>query len=149
MKRLLFVVFSAGFCFLATAQDTLRNEEPRPRSHDFSYKSKWEYYEIRDTIAARVIEHYPAMTLCGVVMVASMSIVVTETGDTIRVIDICNLSFFNPGQAVRIAPAEKMESWCCTPFTLKQNEKTKEFEPVHSDVNILKTTWGRVVAISD
>ena len=116
------------------------------KPHDFSYKEKWKHFILNDTIEAKILNHQPADGSCGGYSFASMTIVLTKEGDTIRVIDMCNTSTgYKAGRTIRIAPAEKQNSTSMTPFTLTENVKTQRFEPNSLDLLVLKTTWGKLL----
>jgi len=137
-------------CFLlisgtAFSQDTLntikRFEYVEP--HDFSYEKEWDYFILEDTIVVKIIDHLSAPSACGVYATASMSIAQTEMGDTIRIIEMCNVSDkYKKGHMMKVAPADKPLFGLITPFTLIENPKTKKFEPSTFDLTVLKTTWG-------
>lgn len=132
----------------AFSQDTLKTVKRSDlgEPHDFSYEKKWEYFKLTDTIVVTIIDHLPAPVACGVLATASMTIVKTEKGDTIRIIDMCNISDkYKKVQTTKVAPADKPPFGLTTPFTLTENPKTKKFEPSIFDMTVIKTTWGDLV----
>lgn len=126
------------------SQDTLRTIVKSDL--DFSYRNNWVYIELKDTMVVEIIDHVPAPAPCGIFATASVTIVRTEGGDTIRIISLCNTSDkYKKGQTFKVAPAVKPPFGVLTPFTLSENPKTKEFEPSVFDLTILRTAWGELL----
>jgi hypothetical protein len=110
----------------------------------------WEYFELKDTIIVSILDHEPAPVDCGRVASASITIVIMEKGDTIRVIGMCNTSNkYKKGQQIKIVPSSKPLSHLMLPMKLRDNPKTKKAEQFQSyfDLNILKSTWGVLIEI--
>lgn len=145
MTTRIFILWFLLNSVAAFSQDTLKTikRSDLGEPHDFSYKKRWDYFKLADTIVVTIIDHLPAPAACGVLATASMTIVKTEKGDTIRIIDMCNISDkYRKGQIVKVAPADKPPFGLTTAFTLTENPKTKKFEPSTFDLIVLKTTWG-------
>lgn len=111
-----------------------------PEPNDFSYKKKWQYFMLEDTIIVKVIQYFPLLTACGVYFGASMTIARTNTGDTIRILDLCNMSTYKEGQILKVGPSPAFDY--SGPFTLIENPVTGKMEPSIFDLTVLKTTWG-------
>ena len=152
MRKTLFIIFITILYVNAQGQskDSLKNNyssEP----HDFSYMNKWKYLRLKKTILVTILDHKPADVACGVLLTASETIVLTQKGDTIRILDLCNLNTYKKGQTVKIEPQKRLicedkEKNCwATPFTLIENPKTGKFEPNKYDVTVFKTTYGKII----
>jgi hypothetical protein len=127
------------------SQDTLKTIELSDLGapHDFSYEKNWTFFKLADTIVVTIIDHLPAPAACGVLATASMTIVQTEKGDTIRILDLCNVSDkYKKGETIVVAPADKPSFGVMTPFTLRENPDTKKLEPSSFDLMVLRKTWG-------
>lgn len=144
-------LFIACFLFinvLAFGQDTLKAGKPVDlgKPTDFGYKHKWQYFKLEDTLVAKVIQHLPAPAYCGILATASITIVETQKGDIIRILDMCNVSNqYKAAQKIKIVPASKPSFGLATAVTLKENPKTKKLEPSDFDLSVLKTTWGSLL----
>jgi len=109
------------------------------------YKALWQYYSLTDIIRGTIISHYSAEAFCGMSATGSLSIVKTNS-DTIRVLDLCNMSKINVGSIVTIYPAEKPSFSVSLPTstaTFMRNDTIYE-RPSDADLKILKTTWGQI-----
>jgi hypothetical protein len=148
MARQIFILCFLLISVTAFSQDTLKTikRSDLGEPHDFSFEKKWDYFKLADTMVVTIIDHLPAPAACGVLATASLTIVQTEKGDTIRIIDMCNISDkYKKGQTIKVAPADKPPFGLTTPFTLTENLKTKKFEPSTFDLTVLKTTWGELL----
>lgn len=97
-------------------------------------KKNWTYFELGHTVSGQIIEHHRAIAHCGVLATASLTIVKTDHGDTLRVLDMCNTSRgFKKGQSVKINPDKK------PPFSLSLPPEASVF-----DEKVLRTTWGNL-----
>jgi len=109
------------------------------------YKALWRYFDLKDILQATIISHYPAEAFCGASATGSISIVKINN-DTIRVLDLCNISKIEVGTIVKIYPAEK------PPFAVSLPTSTATFikndtiyeTPSQIDLKILKTYWGQI-----
>lgn len=136
--------------FRAYSQDTIRVEAHRVSDEeiirikeewDFSQEKNWKYFQLRKTLTVTIIQHWPAITNCGVVAVASETIVQTKKRKLIRVLDLCNTQEYKIGQIIKIIPVE---------YSLidKKNLGTgavPDYSPY--DTIVLKTTWGSISVI--
>jgi hypothetical protein len=134
-----------NFCQVTLKTTKLNNTIVHKTSE---YQEKWEYFKLNDTIIAKLIDHIPAPAICGDTQSASLSIVRTENGDTIRVLDLCNQSEkYKLGQIIKVAPiaTPKNSLQITLPFTMQENIISKENEPSTFDLLVLKTTWGKLL----
>ena len=112
---------------------------------DFGFRDKWQYFNLQDTISAKIINHLPSAAHCGTLAFASVTLAETEKGDTIRILDLCNINKnYLVNQIVKISPAEKPNFNVSLPYTMAKNSISKKFEPISTDLKILKTTYGNL-----
>jgi hypothetical protein len=143
MKKsiLLFLLLITANAFSQDTIKTLKKSDLEP--NQFNDQRKWEYFQLEDTIVVKIIDHKPAFAFCGILATASMSIVETEKGDTIRVIDLCNtLDIYKKGQTLKVIPEDKPTFGVSLPFTFGQNTETTEFEYTGFDITVVRTTFG-------
>jgi hypothetical protein len=58
---------------------------------DFSKcRNSWQYFNVIDSLKGTVLFHKMATTECGFLSTASLTLIETVEGDTIRVLDLCN-----------------------------------------------------------
>ncbi len=147
MKRLLFIVSILMIAKSSVGQVTVNDsDKSKTIIHDFSYKKKWEYFTLDDTISGTIIEYNRARMECGVLATAAMTILKTENQDTIRVISLCyTTDKFKAGQNVRVKPFSEPSFGVTLPFTMVWNEKTELYEPTFYDLNVFKTTYGGLI----
>lgn len=114
---------------------------------DSDYKDKWQYFNLQDTVHTTIISHLPATVYCGNMAFGSVSIVKTEANDTIRILNLCNMERYSPGQKVVFKPAEKPNFSVHFSQTTVQyeNKDTLYEQPSAYDLKILKTAWGYAV----
>ena len=94
----------------------------------------WIYFELGHSVSGKIIEHRRAFAHCGVLATTSVTIVKTEQGDTLRVLDMCNTSRgFKKGQSVKVNPVKK------PPFSLSLPTQVSAY-----DEKVLRTTWGKL-----
>lgn len=143
MKKIFFVVIIL-FNVCVFSQDTTKTMKRSDlKLNDFSYKNNWNYFILTDTIEATILEYLPAGVSCGVIASASLTIVKTDYGDTLRIITLCNTSEeFKIGQIVMVIPISKPNFNVVTPISLNLNPTSNEFEPSMFDLTVFKTTWG-------
>ena len=108
----------------------------------FGYYDKWVYFELSNSITGKIINHQPADFGCGIWATASVTIVLTDKSDTIRVVDMCNMLRYKVGQIIKVIPRKKPSFGLYLPLPL-----FKEGYPLSSiyDLTILRTTWGEIV----
>ena len=112
---------------------------------------KWNYFTINDTIQVKIITHVPAQAVCGTSAAASISIVENINGRRFRILNLCNVSkkYFD-NQIIKIIPAKKPEFAVSLPFNYEFIDGYKfKYVPSESDINILDTTWIRIIREED
>lgn len=104
-------------------------------------------FNLHDTINTTIIVHYPVTVGCGTKAFGSVSIVKTEANDTIRILNLCNMEHYKPGQKVVFKPAEKPNfSVHFSQTTVQYENKDTLYEQSSAyDLKILKTAWGYAV----
>ncbi|RTY85909.1 hypothetical protein [Flavobacterium sp. GT3R68] len=142
MKKIT-IIFMFLFTWLSYSQDNSK----RIYEYITSTEKKWKIIKLRDTINAKIIFHIPAQRDCDENLVASMTIVKTQKGDTIRILDLCNSNKFQIDQNIKIAPAQKQSFIkVSVPFSFDENLETKMSEPnLKYDLKVLKTAWGKLI----
>ncbi|WP_419788695.1 hypothetical protein [Mucilaginibacter sp. SP1R1] len=100
----------------------------------FECKKDWQYYTLKDTLYGELIEQQDNGKYCGYVAFASNTIVKTVAGDTIRIIELCNLNKFGRGINVKIIPQEK------PPFDIAVGY-------TQFDCEVKKTYYGKVIKL--
>ena len=154
MQKTWFIFLVFLLCLKTQGQnkDSLRNNYTN-EPHDFSFVDKWKYFKLKRTITIKIIHHTPPLSACGVLMTASSTIALTEKGDTIRILDLCNIRSYKTGQIIKVNPFnynpkcdynKKKNCWII-PFTLIENPLTGKFEPTQFDLTIKKTTYGTLI----
>jgi hypothetical protein len=74
----------------------------------FKCQQKWLYQNLDKSTNGTIIFHKKASGSCGIFSAASVSIIKTEKGDTIRVLEMCNFDKdFSSGSHVSIKPETK------------------------------------------
>jgi len=75
---------------------------------------EWKYQDLSKGLNGLIIFYDQPVVMCGVVSTASVAIIKTDSGDTIRVLTMCNTkkdfsspTAFSTGQSVTITPSEK------------------------------------------
>jgi hypothetical protein len=102
----------------------------------------WEYFVLEKEISVKIIRHLPSQAICGNLAFASVTIVKTQEGDTIRILDLCNTLDYNENETIKVLPQEKPQFNVMFPYIKIQNPTTKELEIVKTDKRVLKTTYG-------
>ncbi|OAD91775.1 hypothetical protein A7A78_11010 [Aequorivita soesokkakensis] len=112
-----------------------------------SIQKDWKYFKLKDTIQVKIIQHNPALFLCGITASASMTIVQMENGKLIRVLDLCNLSDeYEVNQMIKILPFQNPDIHVSLPFDFRKNSNNKyESMTQNYDTSILDTTWGILI----
>jgi len=107
------------------------------------FMGKWSYFNLADTIELKVIHHIPATMKCeGGVETYSITIGTIQSGDTIRVLELCNASKdFNKGDKVLVIPGMKPEGYYIHPGVFVQGY-VGPLRPSDDDTLVLKTTYG-------
>jgi hypothetical protein len=74
-------------------------------------KTNWEYDQLKQVVKGEVVYHHKALALCGIFSTASVTLVHTEEGYIIRVLEMCNTEKdFKKGAKVKVTP-EGDKSW--------------------------------------
>ena len=108
----------------------------------FSSDKNWQYFELEKAIDVKIINHLPSPALCGNFAFASVTIVETEDGEKIRILDLCNTSNYKESEMVKVWPAKKPEFSVMFPNRMLKNSKTNKVEPFDIDLKVLKTAYG-------
>lgn len=99
-------------------------------------KESWEYFNLKGSITGQVISHFKAPFHCGTFATASITIIQTDTDDTIRVLALCNVDkAFKYLDKVKVTPT-------------KQPSFTVVTHPHKEDCSIKKTCYGNVYFIN-
>jgi hypothetical protein len=53
-------------------------------------RNSWQYFNVKDSLKGKVLFHKMATIEYGFLSTASLTLIETEEGDTIRVLDLCN-----------------------------------------------------------
>ncbi len=102
----------------------------------------WEYFDLEKVISVKIIRHLPSPALCGNFAFASVTIVKTNDGDTIRILDLCNVLDYKKNDTIKVLPQKKPAFSVMFPYIKIQNPTTNELETVNLDKRILKTAYG-------
>lgn len=105
---------------------------------------KWIYFDLKETIKLNVIQHITASAECGILATASITIGTTQTGDTIRVLELCNTKkAFKKDDLVIVIPAKKPEFQVTHTRVFLQGTQGP-LRPDPFDTQVLKTTYGTI-----
>lgn len=148
VKSNIYSYFLNNFYVIYVSSQTKFNIEKKPESADGysnNIETNWVYFVLKDTLIAKVIEHNPASVDCGILATSSITVVVTNIRNTIRIIDLCNTSDnYKKDQIVKVLPATKPNFSVLKPYNWKLNPQTNKFELFGYDLSVLKTTWGEL-----
>jgi len=73
-----------------------------------SCKSNWQYFDLQDTIQGQVLFHSKSRVACGILATASLTVIKTATGDTLRILEMCNtFKNFAKSAQVQVFPAKR------------------------------------------
>lgn len=112
MTRVYISLLFSAFFISSYGQNIDRKHVP----FENTCKDSWEYFPIKDSIYGEVLFHLPAIGLCGAIATASLTIVKTSLGDTIRVLEMCNVNkVFKKNEKVKVAFSEKLPFAVNTP----------------------------------
>ena len=95
---ILILCLSATFCF---------GQKNSKKFEDLKNKCQgsWQYFTLEETTIGQVLFHEKAYFLCGVIATASLTIIKTSLGDTIRVLELCNTNKeFKKTNFVKVTP---------------------------------------------
>lgn len=105
MKRITFSMFLLLRCSISFSQTTEEQDKGQ------KCKTKWKYYQLKHVTDGDVLYHQKALVWCGIFSTASVTLIRTEKGDTIRVLQMCNTeTVFRKGTKVTVVP-EGDKTW--------------------------------------
>lgn len=97
-------------------------------------KEKWDYTFVKDTITGSVIYFEKAPFACGNISTASITIIKTKKGDSLRIIQVCDTTIFiSLKQMLSIIPDYTNYSNIALPFNTSK-----------TDCEVKKTIYGKV-----
>lgn len=138
--RLLFLVSYSVF-----SQNT--TEDAKIFNYISLVQKEWEYFEVKDTFDGEIIVHATCVKINrkSLSECMSMSIVKTQNGDTIRVLNLSNYKEYTIGQKIKVIPSKKPDRKTHIPFLYEVDPITKKSKPMLKyDRTILNTTWGKI-----
>jgi hypothetical protein len=108
------------------------------------FMGKWIYFDLKDTLKLKVIHHVMASVDCGTFETASITIGTTQTGDTIRVLELCNTKKnFSKDDIIIVVPAQRPEFQTTHTRVFIQSTQGV-LRPGPYDIEVLNTTYGRI-----
>lgn len=120
-----------------------------PRLLNNSFQCRWQYFTLKDTLRATVIEASPGTGMCGVLASASITVVRTEKGDTIRILYLCDEQRYPKGQKVQLIPHKDPGFACHVPFeTAEVARQVYVYRANKYDDIVMATTWAGIKKIS-
>ncbi len=146
VAKSLFIISFLFINAMAFGQDTLKAGVPLDfgKPYDFSLKNKWYYFKLNDTLTVKVVDHLRLPISLGFTE-GSVTIVETQKGDVIRIIDPKNnFNSYRKGQTIKVAPANK-PSTSSVSFALIENPDAKKAGSSGFDLAVQKTTWGSLL----
>ncbi|MEM0543811.1 hypothetical protein WFZ85_14420 [Flavobacterium sp. j3] len=138
--RLLFLVSYSVF-----SQNT--TEDAKVFNYVQLTQKEWKYFEIKDSFVGEIIVHAKCVKTNrkSLSECMSMSIVKTQNGDTIRVLNLSNYKEYSIGQKIKVIPSKKPDRKTHVPFLYEVDPTTKKPKPMLKyDRTILNTTWGKI-----
>ena len=106
LRTTFFFFFLFAFFASGVSQQT-------PRDTIQKCKSKWTYLKMEKSIIGSIVYYEQPTVLCGTVATASVALVKTDIGDTIRILFLCDTKkdfntppSFKPGERVSVIPGE-------------------------------------------
>ena len=97
-------------------------------------KEKWDYTFVKDTITGSVIYFEKAPFACGNISTASITIIKTKKGDSLRIIQVCDTTIFiSLKHMLSIIPDYTNYSNIALPFNTSK-----------TDCEVKKTIYGKV-----
>ena len=96
-------------------------------------KTKWSYYQLKGTTKGVVLYHQNSLVSCGIISTASVTLIRTDSGNIIRVLELCNRQrFFQIGRKVSVvADGDKSSRGHYVPYDPQA-------------CTILKTCFGKI-----
>jgi hypothetical protein len=109
------------------------------------FMSKWTFFNLKDTIKFKIIYHIRASVDCGTLASASITIGITQTRDTIRVLELCNTKKdFKKDDLVIVVPAKKPDFQVTHTRVFIQGTQGP-LKPDIYDTQVLRTTYGTLL----
>ena len=106
------------------------------------FMGKWIYFDLQETIRLKIIQHITASVDCGTLATASITIGTTQTGDTVRVLELCNTKKdFKKDDLVIVIPAKKPDFQVTHTRVFVQGTPG-QLKPDTYDTQVLRTTYG-------
>ena len=107
------------------------------------FMNKWVYFNLTDNIELKVIHHIPATMKCeGAILTYSITIGTINSGDTIRILELCNRTKdFNEDEIVYVMPTKIPSENYTNPRVFVQGYQG-QLKPQQFDTMVLKTTYG-------
>jgi hypothetical protein len=122
-------------------------EEAKTLNYITLVQKEWNYFELKDPFTGEIILHNKCVksNIKFLSECMSMSIVKTQNGDTIRVLNVSNYNEYYIGQKIKVTPTKKPDVKTSIPFLFKVDPITKKSTPVIGyDRTIQNTTWGKI-----
>jgi hypothetical protein len=100
-------ISAAFFLFSCLISSTVNGQQ------QIECQTKWKYSELKETVSGVVVYHEQPIVMCGVVATASVTLLQTSAGDTIRILSLCHIkgvsspNEFRIGAKVSITPQAK------------------------------------------
>lgn len=146
MNKLKNILFLTSSLILVNCKAKIIDEQ---KNRIFStYDSSWYFFNLEDTINVKILNHLKNEFFCGIVTLASVSIVVDDKGNVFRVLDLCNMSDYAVNENIRLIPAEKPNFHVNLPYRFYINPITKKREQYEIDKKTLNTTYAYIEKIS-
>jgi len=79
----------------------------REQKRLFECRDGWQYFTLKDTLYGELIYQQNIGKYCGTEAFGSNTVVKISSGDTLRIIELCNSNEFKPGDKIKIVPATK------------------------------------------
>ncbi len=109
-----------------------------------NFENRWIYFDLKEIIKFKIIYHIPASVECGTLATASITVGTSHTGDTIRVLELCNTKKdFKKDDIVIVIPAKKEKFHVNHPRVFVQGRQG-QLNPDLYDTQILMTTYGTI-----
>ena len=116
-----------------------QTKDDKKASFDNYCRDNWQYFSLQGSIKGQIMFHAKPYFLCGLVATASLTIVRTTTGDTIRIIDLCNSSdTFQRLCFVKVIPEQRPEFSVVIPA-----------DKSHNDCSIKRTCYAHLLLLAN
>jgi hypothetical protein len=99
----LLIIFISACSILSKKKDT-----PKLIASDVECQRIWSYFDLNHKITGQIIAYHRAEVFCRAIGTASSTIMLTSLHDTIRIIELCNMSKeFKKSDSIEVIPADK------------------------------------------